>query len=149
MPIKRRAAIGQNIALKGADLGYKSTGFMLLSALFVLMICAVLSAVLVQNMVNSSSGNVVNHVSLQAGWLAESSLEFSTDIVASCNDRPETGTDLTQLRRLTARPAAVIVSGQQCELTLACKHSKNRLEASVACTLESGAQVLRTAYKDY
>lgn len=116
----------------------RDEGFMLLSALFVLMICAVLSTILMQSMLSSSAKSTVNHVSLQAGWYASTSVEFVGDSERYC----------AQTLQL-AQTSKVVVSGQSCKLEYRCNRLDRVLNTSVSCVLDDGSHIMRAASKTY
>lgn len=118
-------------------------GFMLLSAVFVLLICATLSVVLVKGVEQSSASRAVNYWSTQAYLFAQSGLGVVKEVGAFCHQR-----DL-QTQYEQALSEMFSTERQVCDLSYRCDQQAFSLEVAVSCSINKELTVSRVAIKHF
>ena len=117
-------------------------GFMLLSAVFVLLICATLGAVIVHGIDQSSQSRALNYWSTQSYLFAQSSLSAVGETSAAC------AKDGAQLKRLEAALSDVFSQQNRvCDLAYTCSSENDTVSATVSCTINQELSAARIATK--
>jgi len=117
------------------------SGFMLLSAVFVLLICATLGVLIVNSVEQGSSNRAVNYWSTQAHLYAQSSLSFVAEDVDVCQNTMTRQALEMQLSRWFSAKNRV------CTLSYDCETQEKRVVARVSCEINQELRVSRSAVK--
>lgn len=118
-------------------------GFMLLSAVFVLLICTTLGVVLVKGIEQSSANRAVNYWSTQAYLFARSSLELVEEFDTFCQQNGLKGQYEQGLSQMVSS------DGRVCDLNYRCDQQTRSAEAAVSCSINQELTVVRIAKKHF